>query len=281
MTLNHVVLPKKRRRIGQGVTAGGLMHLEVLNLCGECMLTLDVAGSVLGRDLWKMILDKVPSKPGLQLVVSYNTARLVLNETLQQQGLGGERPKVSGTYVPINLHAAWLFAQGQTVADEEFSLVGITEVTWVGDQTPALLQNLPNSLRHLSFDETFNESLQIVTLPAGLQSLTFGYQFNRSLDNVTWPAGLQSLTFGYHFNQSLDNVTWPAGLQSLTFGGNFNRSLDNVTWPASLQTLAFGGDFCQSLENVKLPAGLQSLTCGGRFNQSLDNWSWPAGLQSF
>ena len=100
-------------------------------------------------------MDKVPSKPGLQLVLSYNTAKLVPNETLHQQGLGGERPKVSGTYVPINLHAAWLFAQGQTVADEEFSLIGVAEATEVSDQTPALLQNLPSSLRNLSFDENF------------------------------------------------------------------------------------------------------------------------------
>ena len=281
MSSHDVVAPKKRRRMDSASdeAVGGLMHLEVLNLCGECMLALHVAGSMFGRDLWKMILDKVPSKPGLQLVVFYNTARLVLNETLQQQGLGGERPKVSGTYVPINLHAAWLFAQGQTVADEEFSLVGITEVTWVGDQTPALLQNLPNSLRDLSFDENFNQSVNNVRLLAGLECLTFGYHFNKSLDNVTWPARLQSLTFGCCFNQSLDNVTWPARLQSLTFGCFFNQSLDNVTWPAGLQTLAFG-DFNRSLDKVKFPPHLQSLTCGGHFDQSLDNLSWPERLQS-
>ena len=284
--------PKKRCRIGQrgsGEAVGDLMHLELLNLCGECMLTLEnVAGSMLGRDLWKMILDKVPSKPGLQLVVSYNTARLVLNESLQQQGLGGERPKVSGTYVPINLLAAWLFAHGQTVADEEFSLIGITEVKEASDQMPALLRNLPNSLRTLSFDEYFNQSLDNVTLPAGLQSLTFGHHFNQSLDKVSWPAGLQSLSFGAGFDQSLDNVTWPAGLQNLIFGGceggtslrHFNQSLDNVKWPAGLQSLTCGGNFNQSLDNVSFPAGLQSLTLGYCFNQSLDNVSWPASLQS-
>ena len=241
MNSHHVVVPKKRRRIGQGVTAGGLMHLEVLNLCGECMLTLDVAGSMLGRDMWKMILDKVPSKPGRQLVLSLNTARLVLNESLQQQGLEGERPTVSATYVPINLHAAWLFAHGQTVADEEFSLIGITEATEVSDQMPALLQNLPKSLRTLSFDIYFNQSLDNVTWPAGLQSLTFGYHFNKSLDNVRLLASLQSLTFGYQFNQSLDNVIWPAGLQSLTFEGGFNHSLDNVTWPAGSKSKCRAG----------------------------------------
>ena len=89
-----------------GVGEGLELHVEVLNLCGECMLTLHVADSMFGRDLWKMILNKVPSKPGLQLVVSHNTSRLVLNESLHQQGLGGEQPKVSATYVPIDLIAA-------------------------------------------------------------------------------------------------------------------------------------------------------------------------------
>ena len=180
------------------------------------MLTLTVADSVLGRELWKMILDKVPSKPCLQLVVSH-TSRLVLHKSLQQQGLGGQRAQLSATYMPVDLHAAWRFAHGHRVEDEEFSLSGITEMTGVSDDKPALLHNLPQSLRKLTFASGFNEELQYVRLPAGLQSLTLGREFNQSVDNVTWPAGLQSLTFGDNFNQSLGNVTWPAWLQSLTF----------------------------------------------------------------
>ena len=38
------------------------MELEVIGISGECMLTLNVADTILGRELWKMILDKVPSK---------------------------------------------------------------------------------------------------------------------------------------------------------------------------------------------------------------------------
>ena len=56
---------------------------------------------------------EVPSKPGLQLVVSH-TSRLALNESLQQQGLGGQRAQVSATYIPVNLLAAWRFALGGT-----------------------------------------------------------------------------------------------------------------------------------------------------------------------
>ena len=279
---DHAVPPVKRRCIDESdATTGGegLIELEVLSISGECMVTLNVAGSMLGRELWKMMLDKVPSKPGLQLVVSH-TSRLALNESLQQQGLGSQRAQVSATYMPVNLHAAWRFAHGHSVEDAEFSLTGITEVTGVNDETPALLHNLPKSLRTLTFDKSFNQEIHHMSLPLGLRRLTFGANFNQSLDDVTWPAGLQSLTFGTKFNQSLDNVTWPAGLQSLKFGMNFDQSLDNVTWPSGLQSLKFGMNFDQSLDNVTWPAGLQSLTLGDRFNQILDNVTWPEGLQS-
>ena len=275
----------KRRRIdGIDATTGreGLIELEVLSISGECMVKLNVSDSMSGRDLWNLILGKVPSKPGLQLVVSH-TSRLALNESLQQQGLGGQQAQVSATYMPVNLFAALHFAHGDRVEDEEFSLNGITDMTGVSDDKPALLHNLPKSLRTLTFAPPSNQELDHVRLPAGLQSVTLGDQFNQSVDNVTWPAGLQILTFGWYFNQSLDNVTWPVGLQSLTFGSNFNQNLDKVTWPEVLQSLTFGGHcskFNQSLDNVTWPASLQSLTFGHNFNQNLNKVTWPAGLQS-
>ena len=71
-----------------------------------------------------------------------------------------------------------------------------------------------------------------VFVPAGLQTLTIGNSFNQSLDGVSLPAGLQTLTFGNPFNQSLDGVSLPAGLQTLTFGKRLNQSLDGVSLPA-------------------------------------------------
>ena len=141
-----------------GSVGEGLIELEVLSMSGECMLTLNVSDSMLGRDLWKRILDKVPCKPGLQLVVSH-TSRLVLHESLQQQGLGGQRAQVSATYMPVNLLAALLFVHGCNVEDEEFTLNGITEVTGVSHEMPALLHNLPKSLRKLTFACPFNQGL--------------------------------------------------------------------------------------------------------------------------
>ena len=247
------------------------IELEVIALTGECMLTLNVADSMNGRKLWKMILDKVPSKTGLQLVVSH-TSRLVLHESLQQQGLGGQRAQVCATYMPVNLHAAWRFAKGYSVEDAEFSLTGITELTDVSDEMPALLHNLPKEPSHLDICTWFqsgNSSHEIASRPS---KPDFWVRILiRAWTNVTWPAGLQSLTFGWHFNQRLDNVTWPAGLQSLLFGWEFNQRLDNVTWPAGLQSLTFGRGFDQSLGNLTWPAGLQSLTFNWYFNQRLDN----------
>ena len=245
-------------------------------MSGECMVTLNAADSMLGRELWRNILDKLPLKPGRQLVLSHNTSKLVLHESLQHQGLRGQRAQVSATYIPVNLLAALRFAHERHVEDEEFTLNGITEILGVGHRMPALLHNLPKSLRTLLFAHDFNQeihdvrlpALRDVTLPEGLQNLTFGDNFDQSLDNVRWPAGLQSLNFGQRFNQSLDYVTWPPGLQTLTFCdrsndcGEFNQSLDNVKWPESLQTLTFKTYFNQSLDNVTWPEHLQNLTFG-------------------
>ena len=191
---------RKRRRIANDISASsavgeGLVELEVLSISGECMLTLNVADSMLGRDLWQMILDQIPPKPGLQLVLSH-TSRLVLHESLQQQGLGGPRAQVSATYMPVNLLAGLRFSQGLNVVDEEFSLNGITQLAGVTDKMPALLGNLPKSLRTLTFDNRFNQRINHIRLPAGLQSLTFGELFDQNLHQVTWPSGLQSLTLG-------------------------------------------------------------------------------------
>ena len=58
-------------------------------------------------------------------------------------------------------------------------------MTGVDDEMPALLRNLPKSLRTLTFGQTFNQEIHHIRLPAGLQDLTFGARFNQSLDNVT------------------------------------------------------------------------------------------------
>ena len=194
----------KRRRIDGSASRSvgeGLIELEVLSMSGECMLTLNVSDSMLGRDLWTTILDKLPFKPGHQLVLSHNTSKLVLHESLERQGFRSEREQVSATYMPVNLLDAMCYLHRCYVEDEEFSLNGITEMT--GRHT-LWRDNLPKSLHTLTFAPGFNQGLCHARFPKGLQCLTFGWKFNQSLDNVTWPAGLQSITFGEDFNQSMD-----------------------------------------------------------------------------
>ena len=105
----------KRRRIddmdesatGMGE---GFIELEVLSISGECMLVLNVADSMLGRDLWNRILDKVPSKTGLQLVVSH-TSKLVLHESATTRTWGSTGTGVS--YLHARQFACCLaFCQG-------------------------------------------------------------------------------------------------------------------------------------------------------------------------
>ena len=123
-----------------GASGGGegLIGIEVLGISGECMLTLNVPDSMLGRELWANILDILPFKPGRQLVLSHNTSELVLHESLLQQGFPSERAQVSATYIPVNLLAALRFAYRDSVEDNEFLSNGITEMTGLSDKMPAL-----------------------------------------------------------------------------------------------------------------------------------------------
>ena len=66
-----------------------LVEIEVVSISGECMLTLNAADSMLGRELWRNILDKLPFKPGRQLVLSHNTSKLVLHQKFAASRISG------------------------------------------------------------------------------------------------------------------------------------------------------------------------------------------------
>ena len=254
-----------------------LIDLHVLCLNGEGFM-LRLSPSTLGRDVRKMVSERLPAKKGAKLAIYHLTTPLILAKSLQEQGISGKTERLLCTYVPTDLYAAWCYLQGFQVFDEEFALDGISEIRMIRGRTYVQhLDPLPKSLEKLTFGEAFNQSLERVSLPGNLQSLTLGdefnqsHEFNQSLDRVTLPGNLQSLTFGRDFNNSLEGVTLPGNLQSLTFGFRFNQSLERVTLPGNLQSLTFGDGFNQSLERVILPGNLQSLTFGGMFNQP-DFW---------
>src|SRR3990167_6929762 len=108
------------------------------------------------------------------------------------------------------------------------------------------LDNLPNTITHLTFSAYFNRSVD--NLPNTLTHLTFGTYFNQPVDNL--PNTLTHLTFRHNFNQSVDNL--PNTLTHLTFGHNFNQPVDNL--PNTLTHLTFGQTFNKRVDlqfNIK------------------------------
>ena len=165
-----------------------LIDLHVLCVNGEgCSLSL--SPSTLGLEVHTMVSEQLPKKKGAKLVLYHLASPLMLQQTLQEQGIEGKTATLSCTYVPTDLYAAWEYLQGCPVSEPHLALDGVTQ---------------------LGYWDNIGIGLDGVTLPSSLQSLTY----NQSLDGVTLPSNLQSLTFGRDFNQSLDGVTLPSGLHS-------------------------------------------------------------------
>ena len=235
-----------------------------------------VPASLTGRQLRKIISDKLPPKAGARVALQQGPEMLLLDKTLRESFGLVDSACVTYVYIPASLYEAWRLLSGLPVADHASALEGMTQLE--GLSKAHQLETLPRGLHSLVFGFHFSQSLETVTLPSQLRNLSFGRDFNQSLAGVTFPESLESMTLGQRFNQSLNQVNWP-GLRHLTLGDSFNQSLEKVSWPKCLQSLTFGRDFNQSLTGVALPSTLQSLTFGDQFNQSLKGVTLPASLQ--
>lgn len=219
-----------------------MIDVSVRFLAGEVM-ELKIPGSSLGREVRRMVSERLPARPGAKLVLHHGFSKLMLHQSLQEQGIQG-KTALSGTFCRTDLYAAWSLVLGRTDPEVELALEGVTRIE--GAQNGACLHNLPHGLQSLTLGAHFNESLEHVTLPTQLQSLTFGSDFNQPLQAVNLPRSLQSLTFRSDFNQDLKGVAFPSNLQSLTFGSDFNQKLQGVTLPRNLQNLAFGSTLTEA-----------------------------------
>ena len=85
-----------------------LMDLQVLRMNGEA-LELRVPSSIPGREVQRMVLEERPSKPGAKLALYHGNAKLILHQTLQEQGIVDEDATLSCTLCPTDLYAAWCF----------------------------------------------------------------------------------------------------------------------------------------------------------------------------
>ena len=203
-----------------------LIDVHVFCLTGE-RLSFRVSPVTSGKEVCKLVLKQLkqlPSKKGRTFALYHDSSPLLFRQTLQEQGIG-QAAELSCTFVPTKLCAAWCFIKGLPMPEEEFALEGLTRIE--GAKEGDYLQNLPQTLKMLTFAAFFNQSMQGVVLPERLQSLTFGYAFNQPMQGVRLPNSLRSLTFGECFNQSMEGVMFPESLQSLTFGKSMlwlNRS---------------------------------------------------------
>ena len=166
-------------------------------------------------------------------------------------------------------------------ATDGFGATGIQETSKTGPASWCFSAQIPPDLARagkLGFwfgIQWEPQRLKGVALPSSLQNLTFENSFDQSLECVTWPSSLWTLTFGNRFNQSLECMSLPGSLQSLTFRNSFNTSLERVTLPRCLHMLSFDA---WSLERVTLPGSLQSLTFGSGINQSLERVALPSRI---
>ena len=180
-----------------------LVDLKVCGLSGEELMRAKVAAVCTGHEVRKMVAGKLPSKPGAKCHLYQDLSQLMLNKTLQEQGIVGQEATLTCTFCPTDLGDAWSFVQGTASQEDPLALEGLTCIE--SATTSYYLRNLPETLQNLTFGWMFNQDLEGVTLPGNLQTLTFGARFNQNLEGVTLPGNLQSLTFGACFNQ-----TWRA-----------------------------------------------------------------------
>ena len=208
------------------------IEIEVQCLNGEgCKFSLN--RSALGRGLWQMVSQQLPSKKGRKITWHHKDTPLLLAHTLQEQGILGRMAAVFCTFVPTDLHAALLCPGipcfggrvGTRGSDKHWNYI-LPEVlrhsllaknstrpsTDWGCQTVSRLWHLAListrpwkewacqavfRLWHLALISTRLLFSVAVELPAKLTPTAGGSE----------PASsLQSLTFGFAFNQPLEGT---------------------------------------------------------------------------
>eukprot|EP00438_Fugacium_kawagutii_P005021 Skav210050 [mRNA] locus=scaffold1016:123806:127160:+ [translate_table: standard] len=110
---------------------GEVKHFDVQVhlLSGEEVTLQNLSGYTLGRQVYQMLCDKLPAKPGAAISLTQpNGARLLLQQSLLQQGFGGEGESVlSCTYMATSIFAAW-HCLLDSPEEESIELHGLLEI---------------------------------------------------------------------------------------------------------------------------------------------------------
>jgi hypothetical protein len=127
--------------------------------------------------------------------------------------------------------------------------------------------NIRKSCKQIIFDNSFDDSIDSISLPDHIESIKFGHWFNQSIVNVEWSKSLKTIIFGDEFFQLIDEL--PDTIEFLELGYNFNLPINKL--PNSLHSIVFGKKFNQSLEIIKLPKLLKSIIFADDYDQQLEN----------
>ena len=91
---------------GSQLGESDLVELHICGFSGEELIHTKLPAATLGREVRQMVAEKLPSKPGTRFFLHHGIWQLVLEKTLQEQGIV-EEATLTYTFCPRNLHAAW------------------------------------------------------------------------------------------------------------------------------------------------------------------------------
>ena len=161
--------------------AGGYVepeHGDLIDISVQCLngegCTLKLSGSCTGLEVYRMVSNRLPGKKGGKPTLYHLDSPLILHKELQVQGIVGKAARLSCTYVPTDLYAAWCEVQEMPVFlffYLELVLEGVTQLEGTTTTRPHWSQThvtLPSSLKSLTFGSKFDQCLQGVTLPRNL-----------------------------------------------------------------------------------------------------------------
>ncbi|GAM19477.1 hypothetical protein SAMD00019534_026520 [Acytostelium subglobosum LB1] len=123
----------------------------------------------------------------------------------------------------------------------------------------SLLQPTPDTIKHLTLGNSFEETITPGMLGDSLTALTLGRLYNQTLEPGGLPHSLLSLRFGFAFTRPLARGTLPPSLTILEFGPVFSQRIAPDTLPDSITKLTFGGSFNSEITPCALPSSLRDL----------------------
>ena len=99
------------------------IEIQVLCLDGEGY-NFTLSASTLGHEVRQNISQRRPSKKGRRCMIHHKNSPLLLDQTLQEQGIVGKTATLSCTFVPTDLYKSLCYIAGVPVSEQESALEG-------------------------------------------------------------------------------------------------------------------------------------------------------------